>query len=166
MNTAATRSPPGKLRSPGDRPIVYSVRTSSDAARESVALPASAYAETLVGPSRRGDADVRQVRAFVDRFRVRVVPLDGTIGEAATALRARTAHATAPNALVIPTAVVLNADVILTTGRRRPSRSALRLRLRISQLSPTGALVRPSCRSFAWSPLDGHQFYPCLGCRA
>lgn len=107
----------------------------ASAAGDSIALPASAYAETLVGPSRRGDAEVEQVRSFVDRFPLRVVPLDGVIAEAAAALRARHGpRLRLPDALVIATAVVLDADVILTTDRKWPSRSALRVQVHIMQL--------------------------------
>ncbi|MGE0135778.1 MAG: type II toxin-antitoxin system VapC family toxin [Dehalococcoidia bacterium] len=104
----------------------------ASAAGDSLALAASAYAEVLVGPSRRGDAEVEQLRAFVGRFPVRVVPLNEAIAEAAAVLRARHgSRLRLPDALVIATAVVLDADVILTTDRRWPSRSALGLPARI-----------------------------------
>lgn len=93
---------------------------------DDLALPASAFAECLVGPERRGGDAVAAVLAFVDELPIEVVALDAEIAAVAARLRAR--HGTRlrlPDALVIATAVVLEADVLVTTDRAWPRRSAL-----------------------------------------
>jgi predicted nucleic acid-binding protein len=100
-----------------------------------LALPASAYAECLVGPWRRGEAAVAIARGFVARLAIEVVPLDTAVGEAAARLRARHgARLRLPDALVVATALVLDADVLVTTDRGWPRRASLGLRGRIEQV--------------------------------
>lgn len=86
-------------------------------------LPASAYAEVLVAPSRAGGTAVATVDAFVDGLPARIEPTSRTIAASAAALRAR--HGSAlrlPDALIIATAVVLRAERVLTTNARWPRR--------------------------------------------
>ena len=97
-------------------------------------VPASAYAETLVGPFRSGAAAVATVRRMHDRVPIEVEPLDRDIASAAADLRARHPALKLPDALVIATASVLNADVLITTDRRWPSRKKLGLHATIAQL--------------------------------
>ena len=97
-------------------------------------LPASAYAETLVGPSRLGPTAVAVVQRFVAHLPVELAPLDATIAEAAATLRATHRSLKLPDALVIATADVLDADLLLTTDRGWPSRSKLGLRATITKL--------------------------------
>jgi predicted nucleic acid-binding protein len=85
-------------------------------------LPASAYAECLVSPHRRGPQAVAVVDRFLDSLPARVEPADRSIAGAAAALRA--AHGTSlrlPDALVIATAIVRGADRILTTDAGWPA---------------------------------------------
>lgn len=85
-------------------------------------LPASAYAECLVSPQRRGPNAVAIVDRFLDALPARVEPADRSIAAAAAALRAT--HGTAlrlPDGLVIATAIVLGADRILTTDAGWPA---------------------------------------------
>ena len=85
-------------------------------------LPASAYAECLVAPHRRGPDAVGVVDRFLDALPARVEAADRAIAGAAAALRA--AHGTAlrlPDALVIATAIVRGADRILTTDAGWPA---------------------------------------------
>jgi predicted nucleic acid-binding protein len=84
-------------------------------------LPASAYAECLVSPSRRGHEAVATVDLFLDALPARVEPATRAIGRVAASLRA--AHGPGlrhPDALVVSTAVVLTADRIITTDARWP----------------------------------------------
>lgn len=77
-------------------------------------LPASAYAELLVGPSRAGDDAVRTIDGLVDEL-TRVVPISRAIGREAASLRA--AHGRRlrlPDALIVATAVVEQASVLTT----------------------------------------------------
>jgi predicted nucleic acid-binding protein len=102
---------------------------------DSLLLPVSAFAECLVGPARRGDAAITAVREFVARLPITIVPLDAAIAEAAARLRARHGgRLRLPDALVVATALVLDADRLLTTDRRWPRRASLGLRGQLLQV--------------------------------
>ena len=102
---------------------------------DGVSLPASALAESLVGPVKRGDDAVDAVHAFIARFPIMVVPVDAAVAEAAARLRARHGtRLTLPDALVVATAQVLDADVLVTTDRGWPRRSAMGLRAQVVHL--------------------------------
>ena len=94
------------------------------AARESgdaLVIPASAYAEALVGPSRRSAAAVATVDAFIDALVVVVEPVSREVAREAAALRARHGRALRlPDALVIATAAVVGADKVVTTDAEWP----------------------------------------------
>lgn len=90
-------------------------------------LPASAFAEVLVGPSRKGAKAVASVRGLVQRVPLEVHPLDENIALAAAALRARHTSLKLPDALVIATAGHLNAEHLVTTDRKWPSRAKLKI---------------------------------------
>ena len=97
-----------------------------------IALPASAFAEVLVGPSRRGNEAVAGVQEFIERVPIEITPLEAGTARIAADLRAR--HGTRlrlPDALVIATARDLDADVLVTSDRNWPTRRALRLRARV-----------------------------------
>ncbi len=97
-------------------------------------LPASAYAETIVAPSRKGVEAVDTVRQLIDRTPIDVVPLDRDIAEAGATFRAQHAGLKLPDALVIATAAILDADELVTTDRRWPSRANLGLSADITVL--------------------------------
>src|SRR3972149_6819646 len=89
---------------------------------DELVLPASAYAESLVGPSRRGQAAVAALDAFLDDVPVRVAPLTRPV--AAVAARLRVIHAPAlrlPAALALAPAETADADLLITTDGRRPA---------------------------------------------
>jgi predicted nucleic acid-binding protein len=81
-------------------------------AGDDLRLPASAYAECLVGPARRGR--LVDARARVAELQLQIEPLTSAIAEHAAELRSRFRSLRLPDVLVIATAEVLNADVILT----------------------------------------------------
>lgn len=84
-------------------------------------LPASAYAEMMVGPSRRGGDEAATADAFVDALPAAVEPAARDIARFAAVLRARHGRSLRlPDALVLATAAVLGADVVLTTDARWP----------------------------------------------
>jgi predicted nucleic acid-binding protein len=88
---------------------------------EELVLPASAYAEVLVAPHRRGRQAVATVDAFVDAVPARVEPATRPIAAMAAELRAR--HGTKlrlPDALVVATALALGAARVITTDARWP----------------------------------------------
>jgi predicted nucleic acid-binding protein len=97
-------------------------------------LPASAFAEVLVGPSRKGPEAVAAVRGLVERVPVEIAPLDAEVALAAAQLRARHRSLKLPDALVIATAAHLAADHLVTTDRGWPTRSKLRIRTTINQI--------------------------------
>ena len=89
---------------------------------DELVIPVSAYAECLVAPSRSGPAAVATVNRFIDALPARVEPATRAIGAAAASLRA--SHGPSlrlPDALVVATAVVLEADRIITTDARWPA---------------------------------------------
>ncbi len=89
---------------------------------DDLVLPASAYAEILVAPHRRGPEAVATVDAFLDALPAAIEPATRVV--AARAARLRAAHGTAlrlPDALVIATALALGADLVITTDGRWPS---------------------------------------------
>lgn len=90
-------------------------------------LPASALAEVLVAPSRRGGDAVGAVRRPVARVPLRIVALDEPTAVAAAALRAQHPAVKLPDALIIATASVLSAETLLTTDRRWPTSRKLGL---------------------------------------
>ena len=84
-------------------------------------LPASAYAECLVAPCRRGKEAVDTVDAFVDALPAVVEPITRAIAAQAAELRAR--HGTRlrlPDALVVATALGLKATRVITTDAEWP----------------------------------------------
>ena len=85
-------------------------------------IPASAYAEALVSPSRKGSEAVAVLDAFLDGLPAVVAPATREIARSAASLRAR--HGTRlrlPDALVLATANVLGAGLVLTTDARWPA---------------------------------------------
>lgn len=104
--------------------------------RDRLAMAASAVAECLVGPARRGDAALTVVRDLLARLPIDVVPLDEDIAVAAARLRARHHALKLPDALVIATAVTHDADRLITTDRGWPSARSLRTRTIVEVLDP------------------------------
>jgi predicted nucleic acid-binding protein len=97
-------------------------------------LPASAFAEVLVGPSRVGAEAVAAVRNLIERLPVEIEPLDAEIAVAAATLRARHRSLKLPDALVIATAMHLDADRLVTTDRGWPTKAKLRVRTSITEI--------------------------------
>jgi predicted nucleic acid-binding protein len=117
-----------------DAGILIGYLTSHDAHHESASaalrghagdelrLPASAYAEVLVGPIREGR--VARARAEITALLLSIDPIDASTAEAAADLRARFPAVRLPDALVIAHGEMIEADAVLTTDRswRRLSR--------------------------------------------
>ena len=99
-----------------------------------LALAASALAECLVGPARRGEPALHTVRNLVDRLPISIIALDVEIATTAARLRAAHRALRLPDALVIATAIELAADRLLTTDRKWPTAKALRYKGIITQL--------------------------------
>jgi predicted nucleic acid-binding protein len=88
---------------------------------DELVIPASAYAECLVSPSRNGATAIATVDRFLDALPARVESATRAIGAAAAVLRAEHGPALRlPDALVVATALALEADRVLTTDARWP----------------------------------------------
>jgi predicted nucleic acid-binding protein len=110
---------------------IQAVTTAIDRGDDLV-LPASAYAEVLVAPHRRGAEAVGTVDAFLDALPARIEPATRIVAARAAELRAR--HGTQlrlPDALVVATAMALGAERIITTDARWP-----RLPVRVEVIRP------------------------------
>ncbi|TAN32886.1 type II toxin-antitoxin system VapC family toxin [bacterium] len=83
-----------------------------------ILLPASAFAEVLVGASRLGADAVRTTEAFVDSIVDIVHPIDREVARAAAALRAGHKALRLPDALVLAVGRVTDASSILTADAR------------------------------------------------
>ncbi len=86
------------------------------AAEDELHLPASAYAEMLVQPSRTGHVDV--VRTSLEALVVTVGAIDEKVAERAAALRAHSRSLRLRDALVLAYAEEASAARVLTTDRR------------------------------------------------
>lgn len=85
---------------------------------DSFVVPASAYAEILVHPAARGAATVQRVDAALDAMGMSIAEANRGVARRAATLRARHARLRLPDALVIATAIELDAEHLLTTDRR------------------------------------------------
>jgi predicted nucleic acid-binding protein len=91
-----------------------------------IVIPASALAESMVAPARHGDASLDAVREFVERLPLGVAQLDAEIAIVAAQARAQFGpRLKLPDALVIATAINLEADFLITTDRGWPSSATL-----------------------------------------
>ncbi|HVA70429.1 MAG TPA: type II toxin-antitoxin system VapC family toxin [Acidimicrobiales bacterium] len=94
--------------------------------RGEIAIPASALAESMVAPARNGDSSLEAVREFIDRLPVGVAKLDVEIAIIAAQIRAgHGQRLKLPDALVVATAINLEANVLVTTDRGWPSNATL-----------------------------------------
>jgi predicted nucleic acid-binding protein len=99
-----------------------------------VAMAASAFAECLVGPQRRGPRAVAVVDDVVDRLPIEIVERDREIARTAPSLRATHTQVRQPDALVLATAMEESADELLTTDRKWPTARALKLDFTITHV--------------------------------
>lgn len=97
-------------------------------------VAASALAECLVGPARRGEQAVQTVRDLIDRLPILVVALDVEIATVAATLRAAHRALRLPDALVIATAIHESADRLVTTDRKWPTARSLKYKGVITRL--------------------------------
>ncbi len=88
-----------------------------------LAVPASAYAECLVGPARRGRDVMRAVDTFLSDLPANVEPITRQVAVRAAQLRTRHGRRRLrlPDALVLATALHLKAERVLTTDAGWPS---------------------------------------------
>lgn len=90
-------------------------------AGDALAVPASAYAECMVGPARRDADAMGAVDAFLADLAADVEPITRQIARRAAQLRARHGkHLRLPDALVLATALHLGAERVMTTDAGWP----------------------------------------------
>jgi predicted nucleic acid-binding protein len=93
---------------------------------ERFALPVNALAECLVGPSRLAQSAVERVRTRIAAVPMSTIPAGEEVAVEAAALRAQfRSQLRLPDALVVATAIVLDADRLITTDRGWPHEAAL-----------------------------------------
>lgn len=106
----------------------------TDALREAassaqrLALPVTAFAECLVCPTKAGSETAARFEAALAAIPIGVLAADVDVARSAAGLRAGHPSLKLPDALVIATAVVHEADALITTDRRWPSALASTLR--------------------------------------
>jgi predicted nucleic acid-binding protein len=84
---------------------------------EELVLPASVYAEVLVGPVRHGPRAVASLEQFIGDFGMRIAPLTPEVARLAASRRAATSSLRLPDAFVLATGEALDAAVVLTADR-------------------------------------------------
>lgn len=87
-------------------------------ARDEFLLPASVLAEVLVGAARRGAAELAARHALATAAFGPPYPIDEAVAVAVAQRRARHRSLRLPDALVIATADVTQADAVLTGDKR------------------------------------------------
>ena len=93
---------------------------------DEIVIPASALAESMVAPARKGEAALEAFREFVERFPLGVAKLDAEVAIIAAQIRAlHGSRLKLPDALVVATAINLEVEVLVTTDRGWPSKAKL-----------------------------------------
>jgi PIN domain nuclease of toxin-antitoxin system len=87
---------------------------------DDLVLPASVFAEVLVGPYRHGAPAVGTVEQFVADLAMRIQPITADIARRAAFLRSRYAALKLPDAFVLGTGDVLDASTVLTADQGWP----------------------------------------------
>lgn len=105
---------------PGDAHHEAAVAELATSREEDLVVPASAYAEILVHPYRRGFEEGARIEQFVADFPIQIEPIDPRIAREAAQLRAKKPKVSLPDALVLATGDILDADVVLTAEREWP----------------------------------------------
>jgi predicted nucleic acid-binding protein len=111
------------------RALAEAVRTG-----DRLAMAASAFAECLVGPSRRSRRAAATVDDLFARLPIEIIDLDADIARLAADIRAKHTSVRLPDALVIATAAQAPADRLITTDRRWPTARKLGLATTITTL--------------------------------
>jgi len=93
---------------------------------DKIAIPASALAEAMVAPARKGEPALEALREFIERLPVGVAQLDAEVAIIAAQIRAlHGPRLKLPDALVVATAINIEAEVLVTTDRGWPSKAKL-----------------------------------------
>jgi predicted nucleic acid-binding protein len=108
------------LLDPGDahHPAASNALRSARAAGRRLVIPATVLAEVLVSASRVGPAAVATTEAFVDTIIDSVRDIDREIARSAASYRSRHHFLRLPDALVVATGLVSDADAVLTADEK------------------------------------------------
>lgn len=87
--------------------------------QEDFVVPASVFAEIMVGALRLGERTAQRIEDMVDDLASTVQPIDREIAREAAAIRARRPGIRLPDALVLATGAVLDAEVLTADKRWR-----------------------------------------------
>ncbi|MBC8194840.1 MAG: PIN domain-containing protein [Acidimicrobiia bacterium] len=105
---------------------VKAILADSRSRGDHLVLPASALGEAMVGPARRGSDSVETALSLLGSVPVKTVPVDELVAVETAALRASMGtRLRLPDAMVVATAIVLDADRLVTTDRRWPFAATL-----------------------------------------
>jgi predicted nucleic acid-binding protein len=116
------------FRDPADALHARAVAAFRTYGTDELVLPASVYAEVLVGPLRHGPPAVVSLQQFISDFGIRIEPLTPAIARLAASLRVATPSLRLPDAFVLATGEALGAAIVLTADAAWPKLSA-RVRL-------------------------------------
>jgi predicted nucleic acid-binding protein len=105
------------FRDPSDALYARAVASFRAHASDDFVLPASVYAEVLVGPMRHGAPALVSLEQFVLDFAMQIAPLSPEIARQAASIRAQTPSLRLPDAFVLATGDVLEAANVLTGDR-------------------------------------------------
>lgn len=103
---------------PGDALHGASVEALRGHEGDELLLPASAFAEMMVAPSRAGRAAAERAESALRDLAIRIVPLDEAAAREAASLRAGGSGLRLPDALVIGTARATRCDELVTGDAR------------------------------------------------
>ena len=118
----------------GHHLAAHSRLTAALHAGDQLAMSASAFAECLVGPARRGDVQIRRVQDLFDRVPIAIVALNAETSVVAARLRAQHRALRLPDAFVIATAISDAADELVTTDTKWPTAKALKIKTKLTHL--------------------------------
>ena len=99
--------------------------TSSRVHGDRFAMSATAFAECLVKPFRDNPETVTAIRDLFRRIPIEIVQLNDVVAEKAAEIRASHPSLRLPDAMVIASAIVGNADQLVTTDRKWPTAQKL-----------------------------------------
>ena len=102
------------FRDPANTLYAHAVAAFRAHGSDDLVLPASVYAEILVGPMRHGATAVASLEQFISDFAMRIAPLTPDIARQAASLRAETPSLRLPDAFVLATGDVLGAASVIT----------------------------------------------------
>jgi predicted nucleic acid-binding protein len=111
------------FRDPADALHARAVAAFRTHRTDELLLPASVYAEILVGPVRHGPPAVASLEEFIGDFGMQIIPLTSEIARRAAALRAQTPSLRLPDAFVLATGEILDAAIVLTGDSAWPKLS-------------------------------------------